>query len=881
MRLNIQSRIFPLLTLPILVACVALGVSLVLSIHASRSASLHGQRCEQSLRGFGDQFWGYHAAYRAGDAKRAGEMRNATLAALDKIPSGCAPAEDRQQLVDTTQNWLAATAAELASIGEPRPARSEGRLNSLLSQLRLLSLRVSKTKTEALSGPLAKWKDAAALCLLAGLLAVMVLTLNRTYRHEMAQRQSVESDLRESERRYRELFEHVAEGLYQSSPSGEILRANPALVRMLGFESEEELRKVNVGRDLYLQPERRLELTAQLERDGYLREVEYGLRRRDGSTLVVLENARAVRNGAGELQWYEGSLVDITARKLAEQDLAARMRELEQAQKQSEMQAYQLLEQSFELARARDNALQGAKRKLDFLINFSAEFRGPMTGVAAMAQLLLDSDLSMQQREFAESVKKSSNRLLETIDDILEYSRIEGGDLAFQNVNFSVRALVADLIRKHAASAEEKGLEMAILVKSQVPDLLHGDPGRIRQVLNRLIHNAVRMTDSGAVSLTIGAARKSAADVLLRVQVEDSGAGIPTDLMPVLFDPFAGRIASQHGEEGGGLGLAISKRLVERMGGQMGVESEPGQGSLFWFQVSLPVVEKQPVADPHHELRGLRCLIVQEGVSVRGAIAETALGWEMQAATAGDGTEALRMLRQAELANDAFDILLVDNELAGMPGVALADTVLDDPGCGNPKIVLMVPYSQRAYCLEPTLQGISGVLSKPLEERALMACLLRAASRTTPIDARHSHSLLRLQRMVQPGASNAILLVEDDPIGQRVGRRLLEKLGYEVVLVKSGAEAVEAVQEFQFAAVLMDMMMPGMDGCSAARAIRTLENVDSALPIIAMTASDAQSDRERCLAAGMNDYLCKPATLDQLSAIVGKWTRPRESTTAV
>jgi PAS domain S-box-containing protein len=877
MSLKIQSRIWPLLTLPILVACLALGLSLVMSINESRKASLSWAHCEHDLHDFGGQLWKYHSAYLARDTAKAHELRNATLEALKNVPETCVAPEERKRLLDITQNWLQETVRELESTAETIPARSEASFNSILGQFDTLSLRTARMKTEVLSGPLAKWKDAVALSLLACLLAVLSLMLNRTYRREMKQRRAVEAELRESETRYRELFEHVAEGLYQSSASGQILRANPALVRMLGFDSEEQLRQVNVGRDLYCQPELRRELTAQLERDGYLREVEFALKRRDGSTLVVLENARAVRSPSGALQWYEGSIVDITARKRAERELAEQMREVEQARKLSEMQAYQMLDQSFELAKARDEALQGAQRKVQFLVNLSSEFRGPMNGVVGMAQLLLDSELSMQQREFAESVKRSSSRLLETIDDILEYSRIEGGEFVLQATSFSPRSLVADLIQRHAELAEQKGLEMATLVKPDVPNQLNGDAGRIRQVLNYLIHNAIRMTDSGTVSVTISAARRTGTDVYMRVQVEDSGAGIPTDLMPILFDPFAGNVAlKQRGHQEGGLNLAISRKLVERMGGQMGVESEPGQGSLFWFQVALPYSEKQQGSDPALELKGLRCLIVQEGVTVRGAIAETAAGWGIHAATAGDGPEALTMLRQAELLGEPFDILLVDNDLPGLPGVALADSVLEDSGCGHPKIALIVPHSHRAYCLEPTFLGISAMLAKPVEERSLLACLLRVSSKVATINGHPEHALFQLDRAVKQGHPEGILLVEDDPIGRRVGKSLLEKLGYEVVVVTNGLEAVQAVQEYRFAAVLMDMIMPEMDGCAATRAIRELESVHPGLPIIAMTAGDAGTDRERCLAAGMNDYICKPASLEQLRTVVGRWTSPSE-----
>ncbi|MBK7928613.1 MAG: response regulator [Bryobacterales bacterium] len=561
------------------------------------------------------------------------------------------------------------------------------------------------------------------------------------------------------------------------------------------------------------------------------------------------------------------------------------MRELEEARTQSEQQAYQLLEQSFELARARDQALQGAGRKLHFLVNLSSEFRAPMKGVASMAQMLLDSDLSLQQREFAESVKKAAGRLLETIDEILDYSRIDAGEVKFDRKEFSLRALVADLLHRHAARAEEKGLELATLVKRDVPDALVGDGGRLRQVMSHLVHNAIRMSDSGTVSLTINAVQGNAQEVMLRVQVEDCGAGIPPEVMPVLFDPFARGLgareqasvgprdgARERGGSGGGMSLAISKRLVERMGGQMGVESEPGQGSLFWFQVSLARGAAATDLEPAAVLAGQRCLIVHDGVSVRGAIAEMMGHWGMQAVTASDGPQALAMLRQAELLGERFDVLLVDSELPGSPGIALADGVIEDPGCGRPGIVLLVPYSQRAYCAEPTFVGISATLPKPVEERALRACLARLQAREARPAHAVTHSLHQLHEATRGESGKRVLLVDDDPIGRRVGQRLLEKLGYEAVVAGGGREAVQAVQGGRFAAVLMDMMMPELDGCAATRTIRELAGVDRALPIIAMTASDAASHRERCLEAGMNDFLCKPATLDELRTVLHRWT---------
>jgi CheY-like chemotaxis protein len=496
-----------------------------------------------------------------------------------------------------------------------------------------------------------------------------------------------------------------------------------------------------------------------------------------------------------------------------------------------------------------------------------------MNGVAGMAQLLLDSDLSPPQREFAESVKRSAARLLETIDDILELARIENNQIVLQKTEFSLRSVVADVLHRTAAEAESKGLDLAFLVRPGVPDRLMGDSVRIRQVLGHLVRNAIRFTGSGEVTVTVTAVAEASGGAVVRFQVEDSGVGIETDAMPMLFEPFASplRLGAGGRQESSGLALAISRKLVERMGGQMGVESEPGQGSLFWFQLRLATVG-EPAPPAENPLRGRRALIIDDSAVIRGAIAELLSGQGMYAVSAAEPQQAIQMLRLAELKGEPFDFALIDHDLPESSGIALAQAILDDPGCGRPRLILLVPYSQRAHCSEPVLAGVAGTLAKPVEESALVNALLHGLEAAP--------SLASLEEALRQEGGR-ILVIEDNTVNQHVIRRLLEKLGHETTIAPDAEAALSLLRERRFAAILMDCHLPGMDGFTATAAIRATEAGPHRTPIIAMTADALPGDRERCLAAGMDDYIAKPVSLGQLRSTLGRWLDHAHSSVSV
>jgi len=773
-------------------------------------------------------------------------------------------------------------------LGEGRKAESSQSVEEralLMQEWRSRLAQSNASFALALSGPLEKWRDSGLLAVLGCLSALMLIFLQRTYRREIRDRLAAEQALRASEARYRGLFEHVLEGVYQSTPEGRIIAANPALLSMFGFESLQDLASFDV-RDLYFRPEDRPRITSKLEQDGFLKNLEVRLRRRDGQIITVLENARVVHDDTGKVLCYEGTLTEITERKAAEEAALNHTRLVEEARAKLEEQAKQLLEQSFELAEARDRAVQVSRLKSEFLANLSHEIRTPMNGVIGMSGLLLDTPLTQEQREFADTMGRSAASLLSTLNEILDYSRIETGQIELAQEPFSLRETVEEVVDAMAELAERKGLELVCQVRPQTPDELVGDHSRLAQILRNLLSNAIKFTQSGEVAVTVSASWQTPAEAFLRFQVEDSGVGVAPESFVRLFEPFAqvdGGSARQYG--GTGLGLAISKQLVERMGGQIGVESEPGQGSLFWFLVRLP---KQSISEhnlsPRQKniaaLRGKSVLVIDDVPSARGALVELLSGWGMRAVAAGDPELALRLLRGEAAAGGRFDFALLDYEMPGMGGLELAESILADPAVAPAALILVTPYSQRSFHHETLMQGIRVMLSKPVLESRLLAAFvhcLREGSTTSDLEKmgekvqQQADSALSAASASLPAAIDRVLIAEDNLVNQRVALRLVQKLGLSADVACSGQEAIDAVRQRRYSLILMDCQMPGTDGFEATAAIRRLQSSSGRIPIIAMTANAMHGDREKCLAAGMDDYISKPVNFDHLREIIGRW----------
>ncbi|MDH5426806.1 MAG: response regulator [Nitrospirota bacterium] len=691
-------------------------------------------------------------------------------------------------------------------------------------------------------------------------------------------RETSELRLKDMEKQTQNLIDHALDGIISINAEGKILTWNPQATEIFGWTYEQVIGKDLVeliipphNHETYreglkqfaetrsgLTTDQRLELLAQ-HQEGHEFPIEL-------SIIPIIK---------GDTYFFYGLVRDITQRKLVEETML----------------------------KAKEAAEHAAKAKSEFLATMSHEIRTPMNGIIGMTGLLMDTNLSAQQHQFAETVRHSGEALLTIINDILDFSKIEAGKLDFETIDFDLRVAMEDTLDLLAEKAGTANLELIGRVETHVPTALRGDPGRFRQVLLNLISNAIKFTKKGAVTMTISPVHETVGTATVRVEVKDTGMGIDSRTQQRLFQPFQQADSSTTRRFGGtGLGLAICQKLVECMGGTIHIESQVGQGSTFWFTAQFLKQSRQAPILQNRMLEGIRLCCIDDHPVNRQLLEEYAKDWGMQVTTAATPLQALHLIQEAQEGGTPFQVAIVDMHMPVMNGVTFARTIKANPQFADLRLILLSSLGQRGDAKEAKEAGFSGYLTKPLRQ-SLLKHTLEAVMGLEPGTLHHPETpvITRFSALEsQKTSSPRVLVVDDHHVNQQLAMMMIERLGYKVDVVANGQEAVEACASIPYGLVFMDCQMPIMDGYDATKKIREAENKNRQalgvrsegqesgisdtpdaspftphglphVPIVAMTANAMPEDREKCLQAGMDDYLAKPIRPESIAEIFAKW----------
>ncbi len=676
---------------------------------------------------------------------------------------------------------------------------------------------------------------------------------------EAADRRKAEEALRDSATFQKAILDNAGHAIISSTPEGVIQAFNPAAEALLGYRADEMIGKQSpvllhdpeemvararlFSEELGIALEPGFDVLVAKSRRNLPNEHEWTRIRKDGIRVTVLLNITALRGKDGQVTGFLGIASDITQLKIAERELIL----------------------------AKETAEAASVAKSQFLANMSHEIRTPMNGVLGMAELLLNTPLTDKQRHLADSVHRSGTALLSIINSILDFSKIEAGKLELEQLEFPLRETIEEAVDLLADPAERKGLDLTCFLPAEIPDRAIGDPSRLRQVLLNLVGNAVKFTQRGEVTVWLHLLAQDTRTLMLKCAVTDTGIGIDPQAQTGLFTAFSQADGSTTRQFGGtGLGLAIVKQLAQLMGGEVGIASTPGQGSTFWFTAQLGSAAPRDGSQPAHEqfLRGLRVLIVDDNPTNLFVLNAHLTAWGAEVISADSGATALERLTQSAHTPAPIDLAILDLHMPDMDGLMLAQAIKADPVLRRVDLLALSSGENHLHRKTADPLGFVAWLQKPVRQSTLRTCL--RAYRQGPIAA---SSPVVPQPLTPPVLSSRVLLVEDNPVNHEVAMGLLELLGYHVGSAENGRQACDMAATGAYDVVLMDCQMPVMDGFTATAHIRERERQQQArrLPIIALTANAMEGDRERCLAAGMDDYLTKPFSQDQMKDILSRW----------